>query len=117
MAPERENLVTESKGSYSPCYPIPSMVHYVYIIEMNDGHLYVGTTGNLDQRIREHTRGQGSGTIRIEGYKRLLYKEPFTTRLSAERRETQLKGWSHAKKIALAAGKPILLKKLSKRKS
>jgi predicted GIY-YIG superfamily endonuclease len=43
---------------------------------------------------------------------RNLYKEMQATRFAAETRERQIKGWTRAKKLALAAGDMDLLKRL-----
>ncbi|MGD8454465.1 MAG: hypothetical protein PVJ57_21840 [Phycisphaerae bacterium] len=43
---------------------------------------------------------------------RLLYTEPQPNQHEAERRERQLKGWTRAKKLALAAGDLDPLKRL-----
>jgi len=44
---------------------------------------------------------------------RLVYKEVQVNKLSAAKREKQLKGWTKAKKQALIDGNLELLKKLS----
>jgi len=93
------------------------MPHLIYILELLTGHLYVGSTSNLKRRLLDHAKGFGDRTTLLGGYKRLLYTESFPDRLSALRRERQLKGWSHAKKIALASGELNALKTLAKRRS
>jgi putative endonuclease len=44
---------------------------------------------------------------------RLIYSETFETCAAAQRRERQIKGWTHAKKAALVAGDRELLRRLS----
>ena len=90
------------------------MPHFVYILEMLTGRLYVGTTSDLARRMKRHAGGYGHRTTRLGGYKRLLYTESFQDRLTALRRERQLKGWSHAKKLALTSGNSAGLRQLSK---
>ena len=92
------------------------MLHYVYILEMLTGHLYVGTTRDLKRRILDHAKGIDHRTTCLGGYKRLLYTESFPDRLSALRRELQLKGWSRTKKLALVRSDASALHELSRRK-
>ena len=89
------------------------MPHYVYILEMLTGHLYVGTTRDLKRRINDHAKGLGDRTTRLGGYKRLLFTETYPDYRSAHARERQLKGWSRAKKMALAGGDAGALRRLS----
>jgi predicted GIY-YIG superfamily endonuclease len=91
------------------------MPHLVYILEMLTGHLYVGSTSNLKRRLLDHAKGFGHMTTRLGGYKRLVYTESFPDRLSAIRREHQIKGWTKAKKLALANDNLTELKKLARR--
>jgi len=92
------------------------MPHFVYILELLTGKLYAGSTDNLDRRLKDHAKGFGDRTTRLGGYKRLVYTESFPDRLSALRRERQLKGWSRAKKLALSAGNLDALRNISKRR-
>ena len=93
------------------------MPHLVYILELLNGKLYVGSTSDIDRRLKDHGKGFGDRTTLLGGYKKLLYTESFPTLSAAHSRERQLKGWSHAKKIALASGNLGALKTLSKSKS
>jgi len=92
------------------------MPFFVYILEMLTGHLYVGTTTDLTRRMKRHARGFGHITTRLGGYKELIYTESFPDRLSALHRERQIKGWTRAKKLALADGDKGKLLVLAKRK-
>ena len=85
--------------------------HFVYILECRDGWLYVGCTDNLLRRWREHQCG-GSHFTKGHPPIRVIHVEVFSTRSAAERRERQLKGWTRAKKWALARGDKVLLKQL-----
>ncbi|QHA38764.1 hypothetical protein D5E69_23320 (plasmid) [Rossellomorea marisflavi] len=38
---------------------------YIYILELECEHFYVGQTSNLDLRIKKHFRGKGSSWTRI----------------------------------------------------
>ena len=63
------------------------MLHFVYVLEMLTGRLYVGTTTNIERRLLDHARGFGHKTTRLGGYRKLVYTESFPDRLSALRRE------------------------------
>lgn len=90
---------------------------WVYIAELGDGRLYVGITNNPSRRILEHKLGTSIRTTRIFGFGKLLYLEPHPDLTSARGREQQLKGWSRAKKLALAKGDLSTLKVLSRSRS
>ena len=81
---------------------------------MRSGSFYTGSTSNLKNRIFKHFQGIGAQTTKGGGYKKILLAERYPNRFLAERRELQLKGWSHAKKMALATGNLAELKILSK---
>ena len=84
---------------------------HVYILECEDGALYTGVTDDLKRRIKEHQ----SGVAHYTSYNRpvkILHTEPFPIKQDAEAREQQLKGWTRAKKLALAKRDFVLLKKL-----
>ena len=83
----------------------------VYILECEGGWLYTGMTGDLVRRWGEHLNG-GARFTKGHHPLRVIHVEPYQTRPEAERRERQLKGWTRAKKWALANGDLELLKKL-----
>jgi predicted GIY-YIG superfamily endonuclease len=85
---------------------------YVYIIECSDGRFYTGVTDNIEKRLEKHKSGQGGHFTKIFGIRRLLYREKFSVRRDALKREAQLKGWTRKKKLALIRGDLVLLKKL-----
>ena len=91
------------------------MPFFVYIMQMNDGRLYVGHSNNPPRRHTEHEQGKGCRTTDIFGTGDLLHTEEYPDRPSAARRERQIKGWTHAKKVALATGNMPELHKLAKR--
>ncbi len=93
------------------------MPFYVYILQLKDNRLYVGHSNNPPRRHSEHEQGKGCRTTNIFGAGEIIFVEEHPDRLSAARRETQLKGWTHAKKLALATGNLIGLHDLAKRRS
>lgn len=62
--------------------------------------LYIGITTNLERRLLQHRLGSHGHTskYRIDS---LVYVELHSDPATAIGRETQLKGWTRAKKLAL----------------
>lgn len=104
---------TESKGSPRAA----SGGYWVYIARMRDGRFYVGHTNNITRRPQDHVQEDGSRTTRIFGFDQIIYAEPRPDLVSAVTRERQLKGWTHAKKLALARGDLQELKQLARSKT
>jgi putative endonuclease len=73
----------------------------VYIVGSISGTLYIGVTGNLQFRVRQHKEHTFRGFTARYGVDRLLYYETYGEVLVAIRREKQLKGWKRERKIAL----------------
>lgn len=92
------------------------MSYFLYILRLSNGQFYTGTTSNLDQRYSDHLNKRAARTTKILEAAEILYAETHPDRPTAEKRERQLKKWSHAKKEALIRGDLERLKKLSKRK-
>ena len=68
-------------------------------------------TDNLKRRLKEHRSGVGHFTSYNPPTK-ILYSESFPNKFEAAAREKQIKGWTRAKKLALAQRDLVLLKKL-----
>jgi putative endonuclease len=81
------------------------MPHFVYIMASRPmGALYIGSTGNLRQRVEQHRSGlQGSHTDRYN-IRRLVWFEEHPDRNSAFLRERQMKEWQRAWKVRLIMG-------------
>ena len=75
--------------------------YFVYILSCSDGTLYVGSTSDVLERERVHNEGRGArytaGRLPVHA----VYSEGHDSRSAAQKREAQLKRWSHAKKTAL----------------
>jgi putative endonuclease len=69
-----------------------------------NGTLYVGVTSNLVQRVWQHKEGEIKGFTENYRVKRLVYFELHTTMENAIARETQIKEWKRAWKLALIEG-------------
>jgi putative endonuclease len=66
---------------------------FVCILQMADGHLYVGHSNDPFRRHTEHEHGKGCRTTGIVGAGDLIFVEEHPDRPSAARRERQIKGW------------------------
>jgi len=73
---------------------------YVYILASKSRRIYVGMTNSLLVRVSQHRRGEVAFTNRYR-INRLVYYEIFKYVNNCIARETQLKAWSRAKKVAL----------------
>lgn len=76
---------------------------YTYILRLANGQYYVGSTIDLQRRIKEHNEGQDKFT-RSHLPVILVYYEEYQTQLEAWQREKQLHGWSRTKKEKLISG-------------
>jgi putative endonuclease len=74
---------------------------WVYVMtNRNDSVLYIGVTNRLSRRTWEHREGGGAGFAATYQCKKLIYYEHYTNVHEAIARESQLKKWSRAKKVA-----------------
>ena len=72
-----------------------------YIMASRSKTLYCGVTGNLHKRVWQHKNHVHEGFTDKYNIERLVYFERYGEVLDAIGRETQVKKWSRAKKIAL----------------
>lgn len=79
------------------------MSYFVYVLECGDGSLYTGITTDIVRRFAEHKEGIGSRFTRAKKAERIIYSEEQPDRSAASKREAEIKKWSRAKKLALAA--------------
>ncbi len=89
---------------------------FVYLLECSNGSLYVGLTEDVEARFLLHLQGDGAAHTSKCPPTRLLWREEHMSLNAAVERERQLKGWSRAKKLALASGRVEELRKLAKRR-
>ena len=76
---------------------------HVYIIHCSDDSLYVGSTTDIDRRLKEHNTKKGGSYTCTRTPVKLKYQEEQPNRIAAQKREAQIKRWSRAKKLALIA--------------
>jgi len=66
-------------------------MRYVYILKsVNSDFFYIGSTNNIDKRLKEHQEGECLTTERYLPV-RLVYYEAFTSDFDANTREIKLK--------------------------
>ena len=80
------------------------MPFWVYILRCSDGSYYTGHTDGLEHRLAQHETGEYPGYTSSRRPVTLVYTQEFSTREEALGAESQVKGWSRAKKEALAQG-------------
>ena len=76
--------------------------YVVYILSNSAVTLYIGVTGNLEERLFQHgDRNDSKSFASRYNLHRLVFVETYPTATQAIAREKQLKGWSRAKKLKL----------------
>jgi len=76
-------------------------LYAVYMMASKTGTIYTGMTNNLYVRVGQHKAEEIEGFSKRYHCTRLVYYERYDFVQIAEARETQLKGWSRSKKVAL----------------
>lgn len=88
---------------------------HVYILRCCDGSYYVGSTVNLEYRLRQHELGEGAEYTKRRRPVSLVYAHEFAMAAEAFAMEKKIQGWSRAKREALISGAFELLPDLSSR--
>jgi putative endonuclease len=71
---------------------------YIYVIKSSEGRFYIGSTENVEKRIKQHNAKSNKGwTNRFSDWAE-VYREECDTRLDARRRERELKKMRGSKK-------------------
>lgn len=69
----------------------------VYILQSEvDGTFYVGYTGDVEKRLKQHNAGRSTYTSRHRPY-RLVYSETFSEKSDAKTREKYIKRYGNIK--------------------
>lgn len=89
-------------------------IGFMYILKCKDGSYYTGSTVNLELRLAQHQKGEGSNHTRKNLPVVLVYYEEFQKIEDAFYREKQVQGWSRKKKEALIENRSEDLPLLSK---
>ena len=70
---------------------------YLYILKNEQtGRFYIGSTSDLDRRLKQHLSGRTRTTRVLKTFK-LVYKEKYSTLLEARNRERKLKSYKSSK--------------------
>lgn len=77
------------------------MTSFCYILECADGSYYTGWSNNPERRLQVHNAGRGARYTRSRRPVRLAYVEELPDRISAMRRERQIKGLARQQKEKL----------------
>ena len=78
------------------------MYHFVYILECADKTLYVGSTTDLEKRLRQHNGAKaGAHYTKIRRPVVLKYSERFRTLAKARAREAAIKRLTRKDKLEL----------------
>jgi len=75
--------------------------YYVYIMSSQRRVLYIGVTGNLEQRVFQHKTHALEGFTAKYNAALLVYFERYATIHAAIAREKEIKAWRREKKIDL----------------
>ena len=86
---------------------------WTYLLRCADGRYYAGHTDDLERRVGQHQSGSISGYTQMRRPVTLFWSQGFPTRIEALEAEHRIKGWSRAKKEALAAEDWSKLRELS----
>ncbi len=71
-------------------------MHYVYILKCRDGSYYVGSTSNLEVRLRAHQLGLGAKYTKHRLPVALVWCAEFSHLGEAVATEKRIQGWSRA---------------------
>lgn len=78
-------------------------MHYTYILALENGQFYIGSTGDLQNRMQQHLQGQTKTTARIRPVE-LVFYAAFKTKEKAVAFEMYLKtssGFAFRNKLLL----------------
>ncbi|MEI6764360.1 MAG: GIY-YIG nuclease family protein [Bacteroidota bacterium] len=90
------------------------MKGFMYILLCSNGKYYTGSTKDIERRLEEHQKGEGSNFTKKHLPVELVYIEIFQRIDDAFYREKQVQGWSRRKKEALINSENNRLPELSK---
>ena len=78
---------------------------YVYMLRCADGSLYTGIAADVERRLEEHKSGRGAKYTRSHPPVAGVYREKFSDKGAALRREAAIKKLPRAKKLKLTEEK------------
>jgi len=76
------------------------MMHVTYILECADKTLYVGSTNDLEKRLKQHNGAKaGAHYTKIRRPVVLKFSQRFRTLAKARTREAEIKQWTRKQKL------------------
>jgi putative endonuclease len=103
--PERMASVSsqQSKGytTLSSSKDDKTVPWFVYILSCSDRSYYVGISPDVEKRVKLHNDGKAAIHTKLHRPVILIYKQQFSSKSEARKREMQIKGWSRIKKEKL----------------
>lgn len=80
-------------------------MYFVYIVICADKTYYTGITNNIEKRVDNHNQSKaGAKYTKIRRPVKLIYKEAYPDRSSAQKREMAIKKLSRLQKQKLVTG-------------
>jgi len=79
-------------------------VWYLYMIRLDNGHLYTGITTDVERRFSEHRNGKGAKFLRGRERLELVFDQAIGNRSAALKIEAAVKKLLKQKKEALING-------------
>ena len=71
------------------------------MLQCRDGSVYTGITTNLARREGQHNSKKGAKSLYGKLPVKIVYTEKHISHVSAAKREIEIKGWNHRKKVSL----------------
>ena len=73
-------------------------MYFVYILLCADGSFYTGSTNDVEKRFKNHLNGKGARYTQSHKPIKIIYKEKFSTKSKALKREVEIKKLTKKKK-------------------
>ena len=76
---------------------------FTYILLCRDGTYYTGSTNDVEKRFKDHLSGKGARYTKAHKPEKIIYREGFSTKSEALKRESEIKKLSRLKKEELVS--------------
>ena len=84
----------------------PKTKWHLYLVRCADDTIYTGISSDVQSRIDKHNSGRGAKYTQARLPVRLIYSESQPNRISAMKREIEVKKWGRKRKENLASEFP-----------
>lgn len=85
------------------------VIWYAYIVRCSDGTLYAGSTNDISKRITTHNAGNGAKYTRSRLPIQLVFSQACVDKLTALKREREIKKLTRTEKLMLISQSDKLL--------